>query len=41
MKMITKLAQKEQINYNKFDGDINFNVSSDVAYIIQLYQTIL
>ena len=30
--MITKLAQKEQINYNKFDGDINFNVSSDETY---------
>ncbi len=34
--MITKLAQKEQISYNKFDGDINFNVNSDETYYTTL-----
>ena len=34
--MITKLAQREQINYNKFNGDINFNVSSDETYYTTL-----
>ena len=34
--MITKLAQREQINYNKFDSYIDFNVSSDETYYTTL-----